>query len=143
MSTPKPYAYITTPAGSLTTPPDSPKVLIHTRKGWCVGGSARAVRVPRMRRTPRAGGGNWACPRSTLAGEAPESRGRVEAQVHDAEIERRVDHRHVELPQQFQGPSFLGPLSEERPPFGQSEAHAVIGQHVRGKGIRVAILGAK
>jgi hypothetical protein len=29
--------YLTTPEGSLTTPPGSPKVLIHTRRGRCVG----------------------------------------------------------------------------------------------------------
>ncbi len=28
---------IVTPDGSLTTPPDSPKILIHTRQGRCVG----------------------------------------------------------------------------------------------------------
>ena len=32
-----PYDYITTPDGRLTTPPDSPKILIHTRQGKCVG----------------------------------------------------------------------------------------------------------
>ena len=29
--------YITAPDGSITTPPDSPKILIHTRRGRCVG----------------------------------------------------------------------------------------------------------
>lgn len=31
MPTPKPYDYITTPDGTLTTPPGSPKILIHKR----------------------------------------------------------------------------------------------------------------
>jgi hypothetical protein len=29
--------YITTPDGSITTPPGSPKIVIHTRSGRCVG----------------------------------------------------------------------------------------------------------
>ena len=33
----KPYAYITTATGALTTPPDSPKILIHTRQGKIAG----------------------------------------------------------------------------------------------------------
>jgi hypothetical protein len=32
-----PYEYITTATGSLTTPPNSPKILIHTRQGKVVG----------------------------------------------------------------------------------------------------------
>ncbi len=32
-----PYEYITTAAGALTTPPESPKILIHTRQGKVVG----------------------------------------------------------------------------------------------------------
>jgi hypothetical protein len=31
------FAYITTATGSLTTPPGSPKILIHTRQGRVVG----------------------------------------------------------------------------------------------------------
>ena len=34
---PRPYEYITTPTGALTTPPGSPKILIHTRQGKIVG----------------------------------------------------------------------------------------------------------
>ena len=34
---PKPYAYITTATGALTTPPGSPKILIHKRQGKVVG----------------------------------------------------------------------------------------------------------
>jgi hypothetical protein len=33
----KPYAYVPTANDSLTTPPGSPKILIHTRQGRCVG----------------------------------------------------------------------------------------------------------
>lgn len=36
-TTKRPYAYITTPDGLLTTPPESPNILIHTRQGRCVG----------------------------------------------------------------------------------------------------------
>ena len=36
-TTPRPYNYITTPEGALTTPPGSPKILIHTRQGKVVG----------------------------------------------------------------------------------------------------------
>jgi hypothetical protein len=32
-----PYEYTTTATGSLTTPPNSPKILIHTRQGKVVG----------------------------------------------------------------------------------------------------------
>jgi hypothetical protein len=32
-----PYAYITTATGALATPPESPKILIHTRQGKIVG----------------------------------------------------------------------------------------------------------
>jgi hypothetical protein len=32
-----PYEYIATPDGLLTTPPDSPKIVIHTRQGKVVG----------------------------------------------------------------------------------------------------------
>ena len=32
-----PYDYIATPDGLLTVPPGSPKILIHTRQGKCVG----------------------------------------------------------------------------------------------------------
>jgi len=31
------YTGVATPDGLLTTPPDSPKILIHTRQGKCVG----------------------------------------------------------------------------------------------------------
>lgn len=37
MPTSKPYDYIITPAGTLTTPPGSPKILIHKRQGKVVG----------------------------------------------------------------------------------------------------------
>ncbi len=33
----RPYDYIATPDGMVTTPPGSPKILIHTRGGRCVG----------------------------------------------------------------------------------------------------------
>jgi hypothetical protein len=33
----RPYDYIATPDGSLTVPPGSPKILIHTRQGRCAG----------------------------------------------------------------------------------------------------------
>jgi hypothetical protein len=33
----RPYEYITTPTGALTTPPGSPKIMIHTRQGKVVG----------------------------------------------------------------------------------------------------------
>ena len=33
----QPNDYITTPDGLITTPPDSPKILIHTRQGRVVG----------------------------------------------------------------------------------------------------------
>ncbi len=33
----KPYDYITTPDGALTTPPGSPKILIHKRQGKVIG----------------------------------------------------------------------------------------------------------
>ena len=36
-TTNRPYEYVATPDGSLTTPPDSPKILIHTRQGKVVG----------------------------------------------------------------------------------------------------------
>jgi hypothetical protein len=32
-----PYDYITTPDGLITEPPGSPKILIHTRQGKCMG----------------------------------------------------------------------------------------------------------
>src|ERR1022692_3459751 len=34
---PNPYDYLATPNGLLTTPPDSPKILIHARQGKSVG----------------------------------------------------------------------------------------------------------
>ena len=37
MPTSKPYDYITTATGALTTPPGSPKILIHKRQGKVVG----------------------------------------------------------------------------------------------------------
>ena len=36
-TTKRPYEYVTTPDGLLTTPPGSPQILIHTRQGKCVG----------------------------------------------------------------------------------------------------------
>ncbi len=33
----RPYTYITTATGALTTPPGSPNILIHTRQGKVVG----------------------------------------------------------------------------------------------------------
>ncbi len=37
MPTSKPYDYINTATGALTTPPGGPRILIHTRQGNCVG----------------------------------------------------------------------------------------------------------
>jgi len=42
MPTPKPYDYITTATGSLTTPPGSPKILIHKRQRKEGSGSEKA-----------------------------------------------------------------------------------------------------
>ena len=41
-----PYEYIATPDGLLTTPPGSPKIMIHTRQGKVVGIYCDGHRLP-------------------------------------------------------------------------------------------------